>query len=287
MRGRSAPHSGSGEEVPSVRLLQAGAKVTSLVGEVRWGSAMRCVGKLLLPALLPLLVAVELGGQEPELRQDSETPRLRAGLAVGMAQPLGEFRDYVRMGGGVHGFFRVQMGDEGRVALRVHAGVLTYGRETQRVCLSETVGCRIEVDLTTSNNILLLGVGPEVGVPVGRARLYATGSVGLGYFSTDSQVMGTVQNEPFASTRNFGDGGFAWTGGGGVEVPLGWIQRVPVALDFGVSYQGNGRRDYLTRGGITDLPDGSLEFDVKRSQADFLLWRLGVSVGVPTGEPGG
>ena len=39
-------------------------------------------------------------------------------------------------------------------------------------------------------------------------------------------------------------------------------------------------REYLTRGGIIDEPDGSISLDVKRSEADFLLWRIGASVGI-------
>ena len=214
-------------------------------------------------------------GQVPE-----DLPRAYAGVAAAVAQPLGEFDDYVNVGGGLDGFLRVRLDAAGIVSLRIHAGFLTYGNETRRVCLSETVGCRIEVDLTTSNNILLLGVGPEVGVPLGPVRLYGNGSVSLDYFSTDSNVSGTSSGEPFAGTRNYSDGGFAWNAGGGMEVEVARARNLPISLDLGLSYQGNGRREYLTRGGIIDRPDGSLEFDVKRSEADFLLWRIGASVGL-------
>jgi hypothetical protein len=204
-----------------------------------------------------------------------------AGAAIAVAQPRGEFAEYVDVGGGVHAFFRVALDGRGVVSLRVQGGFLNYGSETQRVCLSETVGCRIQVDLTTSNNIILFGVGPELAIPMGRLRLYGNASAGLGYFSTDSQVEGATGNqEPFASTQNYGDGGFAWTGGGGLEVIVARPKGVPIAVDFGVSQQANGRREYLTKGGISDRPDGSIVLDVKRSEADFLLWRLGVSVGI-------
>lgn len=233
-------------------------------------------------ACFALLLAAPSGAQETARDQ---SPRMAAGAALAIAQPRGEFSEYVDVGGGIMGHFRVALDDAGLLSLRVQGGFLTYGNETQRVCLSETVGCRIEVDLTTSNNIVLLGVGPELAVPLGRTRVYGHGTLGLGYFSTDSSVRGTsgVGEDPFASTRNYGDGGVAWNGGGGVEIPLGRLQDQPVLLDLGLSYQGNGRREYLTRGGIRDLPDGSLEFDVKRSQANFWLWRLGVSVGVGPG----
>ncbi len=226
------------------------------------------------------LLVTPLSGQELGSTVGDPVPRMHAGLALGVAQPRGEFSEYVNLGGGILGFFRVNFDEHGLTSLRIHGGFLNYGNETQRVCLSGTVGCRIEVDLTTSNNIVLLGLGPEIGIPVGAARVYGNASVGLGYFVTDSRVGGTGDQEPFATTQNYSDGGFAWNTGGGIELSLGSIQRFPVALDFGLSYQGNGSREYLTRGGITDRADGTIELDVKRSEADFLLWRIGVSVGI-------
>lgn len=203
-----------------------------------------------------------------------------AGGALILAQPMGEFDEYVGLGGGADGFFRFPFDEAGVVSLRAQLGFVNYGNETQRVCLSETVGCRIQVDLTTSNNIFLFGIGPELAVPAGPLRLYANGTAGFSYFSTDSNVEGTSDVEPFASTRNFGDGGFAWSAGGGLQVHLTETDRgVSIALDIGASLQKNGQREYLTEGGITDLPDGSIRLDVLRSDADLLLWRLGVAVG--------
>jgi hypothetical protein len=48
-------------------------------------------------------------------------------------------------------------------------------------------------------------------------------------------------------------------------------------VDFGVSYQGHGQRDYLVKGGVTDNTDGTLDFDVKRSAANLLAFRVGVT----------
>lgn len=210
-------------------------------------------------------------------------PRTQAGGAFVVGQPLGEFRDYVRAGFGLDGFWRVRLDPEGWVSLRVDGGFLVYGQETKRVCLSATVGCRIQVDVTTSNSILAGGVGPELAIPFGPSGggLYAGMSAGFSYFSTDSRVGGT-QDPPdaaFASTRNFSDGGFAWTASGGLRYPV-TRGRTPVSVDLGVRRVGSGRREYLTRGDISERSDGSLEFNVRRSEADLLLWRIGVAVGL-------
>jgi hypothetical protein len=245
------------------------------------GPVIRKALLILVILLLAVVWALCPGGLAAQARPGAdERPRMRAGLSVAVADPRGEFSEYVDVGGGVTGFFRVGIDPEGVVALRIDAGFLNYGNETKRVCLSPTIGCRIEVDLTTSNNIVLFGLGPELGLGIGSVRLYGNASVGLGYFSTDSHVEGSVGDEPFASTHNYGDGGFAWTGGGGIEIPIARAGRFPIALDFGLAYHRNGSREYLTRGGIVDEPDGSISLDVKRSEADFLLWRIGASVGI-------
>jgi hypothetical protein len=229
---------------------------------------------LAVAALTPALVVAQT-------QADPDAPvRLHAGLAVAVAQPLGEFSDYVGVGGGADAFFRVALDERGIVSLRFQAGFINYGSETKRVCLSQTVGCRIQVDLSTWNNIALGGLGPEIAFPVGRVRLYGNATAGFGYFSTYSSVEGTSTEEPFASTTNYDDGGFSWTAGGGVAVRVASPRGVPISIDLGLSRHANGRREYLTEGGIRDLPGGSIELDVKRSQADLLLWRIGVTVGL-------
>lgn len=219
--------------------------------------------------------------------QDEGPPRFHAGLSGVVAQPLGEFDDYVDVGGGLEAHFRVNLDRRGIVSLRAQAGFVNYGSETKRVCLSQTVGCRIQVDLTTSNNIFLLGVGPELGLPLGPVRLYGNATVGLGHFSTDSRVEGTSgADDPFATTTNFSDGGFAWTAGGGLQVRVAEASGSPISIDLGTTYQRNGLREYLTEGGIIDRPDGSIELDVRRSEANLLLWRIGVSVGFQPEDDG-
>lgn len=214
-----------------------------------------------------------------------EPPRLFVGGSFVVAQPRGEFAEYVDVGFGVQGFVLGTLDPGGILGVRADVSVLTYGRETKRVCLGGGVGCRIDVDLTTSNNIILGSLGPEVSLPAGPLRVYGHLGVGFSWFATDSQVSGSLQDQqPFASSRNQSDGGFAWNGGGGVRLQVSG-GRTPVALDFGVTHQTNGRREYLTEGGIVDLPDGSIQLNTIRSDADFLVWRLGASVGLrPSGD---
>lgn len=206
-----------------------------------------------------------------------DPPRVHVGGHGVLAQPMGEFDEYVSFGGGIGGFLKVDLDRAGLIGFRVDFTAMTYGQETRRVCLVDP--CLVGVDLVTSNNILLAELGPEIIVPLGdRVSLYGTGGGGFAYFATQSRVE-NQDGETIASDDNFSDFGFAWKAGGGLRVGL-TRGDTPVALDVGVDYRGNGRREYLTAGDITVRPDDSLEFNVRRSDADFLLWKIGVSVGL-------
>ncbi|TVP50188.1 MAG: hypothetical protein EA350_00920 [Gemmatimonadales bacterium] len=237
------------------------------------------LGALVLPGAPALLAAQGFGGSGmgPE-----GPPRMLAGGGIVVGQPLGEFGDYVSVGFGLDAFGRIALDPEGWISLRMDAAFLTYGRETNRVCFSSTVGCVIQLDVTTSNNILSMGIGPEIAVPLGGrgGGVYMGVGAGFSYFSTDSEVRGAQSADPaFATTRNYSDAGFAWTAAGGVRVPL-TRGETPVSLDLGVRRLGSGLREYLTEGDISEGPGGSLELNVRRSEADLLLWRFGVSVGL-------
>jgi hypothetical protein len=76
---------------------------------------------------------------------------------------------------------------------------------------------------------------------------------------------------------------FALTGGGGFLIPLS-MRRTPVLLDLGATFHRNGEATYLRKGSIRDNPDGSITIDPIRSEANFITYRIGVSIGVPTGR---
>ena len=230
---------------------------------------------------LSTLALFVLGLTAPLQAQEREAfgpPPMYAGGQLVLAHPQGEFREYVDLGIGIAGFFRVPVDESGLLSLRVDLAGLTYGSETRRVCLVSP--CLVEVDLTTSNNILLGGIGPEIGLPLGpRARLYLNLGAGFSYFATTSRVDNIRGSETIASSTNFSDFGFAWHGGGGLQYAVSRGE-TPVSIDLGLDHRGNGMREYLTQGDIIVRNDGSIEFDARRSDADFLLWRIGVSVGL-------
>src|SRR5215208_45592 len=214
-------------------------------------------------------------GAESERR--GWTPTVIVGGGLNYAQSVGEFADNVKGGAGGSGFAVTGLDRAGIFGLRVDGGFLIYGHERKRVPLSSTIGGRITVDVTTNNNIALLGIGPQITAPRGPIRPYVNGTVGLAYFFTRSSVSGTNNESPFASTENYNDPQLALAGGAGVYIPLP-TTRVPVMLDVGARFQGNGRARYLKEGSITDNTDGSISYTPIESQTNFVTYHLGVSV---------
>jgi hypothetical protein len=242
------------------------------------------ISALSIALTAPLLA---LGAQQTlitshPLATSTGEPRFMGGVSFDIGQPSGAFNRYVDEGFGIgaHGLYRV--GQTGALAVRLDGGFLNYGRETTRVALSSTVGGRIMVDLTTTNNLAWLGVGPQLMAPHGAIRPYANAIAGLSYFATTSAVQGTGgDDEPFARTTNYDDTQFSWGGGAGVLVPVSNGARTRVFLDLGARYHDNGRNvRYLREGGIRDQPNGGILLDVIQSRADLITYHLGVSVGV-------
>lgn len=213
-------------------------------------------------------------------QNELEPVRAWTGGGFQIAAPVGEFDSYVNTGWGVGGHFLIKLDATGFLGIRADAGYLNYGRETRRVCLSPTVGCRIEVDLTTSNDIAYFNLGPQLTLALGPVQPYINASLGFAYFATVSSVEGSGgSHEPFARTTNFDDFTFAWQLGSGVRIPLS-SGGTPISLDFAARFNTNGEAEYLREGGIIDHPDGSISLDPVRSEANLVTVQIGVTVGV-------
>jgi opacity protein-like surface antigen len=229
----------------------------------------------IISAIFLALPATALAQQRPGIRpiKEQQPARNTFGIQGAMLIPVGEFDSYIGNGYGLTLDYVRDLDPSGAVQLRFEGGFLRYGHERERACL---VNCRINVDITTSNDIAVFGVGPQFRVPRGPIRPYVTGTVGLAYFFTHSSLEGTFDNEDFADTKNFDDKVFSWTAGGGIQVPVRQGPR-PISIDVGVRYHGNGNTSYRRKGSITDNPDGSVTINPISSEANFLSARLGVA----------
>lgn len=218
----------------------------------------------------------------PTRRGDASLPRAYGDINFIVAQPVGALNTYISEGYGVNGGF-VWNFDRDRVfGIRVEGGFLQYDSEQRQLCFPGT--CRVGLDLNTTNGIIFGGIGPQISVPAGPVRPYLNATAGFSYFHTESSVSGRNDyDEDYFNTTNHDDGVFALTGGGGFLIPLS-MRRTPVLLDIGATYHRNGEASYLRRGSITDNPDGSITIRPIRSEANFITYRLGISIGVRTGR---
>lgn len=237
----------------------------------------RVLGLAILAFPAFLAPAASLGAQSDPLGP----PRGHVGISFQVGEPTGEFSDFVDAAFGLGFNGRLGLDPRGILSLRGDLGFLIYGHESKRVCIGG-VGCRVEARLETSNNIFYGSIGPELGIPLGWLRAYGNASLGFGYFNTSSSLKSTWGGDEILSTENFGDGSFSWGLGGGLEIPLS-RGRTPVSLDLGVRYHRNGTMEYLREGDIVDHPDGSITLYPIRSEANFVGYRLGVSIGIPRG----
>ena len=236
----------------------------------------RSLSALLMSAML---VPAMAHAQDTRFDERRGPSRAFAGVHLMVAQPLGEFDDYIDWGGGIGGELLYAFDRQGAIGMRMNLGIMIYGHETKRVPLSSTLG-RIRVDVSTSNNIFVLGVGPQVMLPSGTVRPYLNGTVGLSYFFTRSSVEGSADLEPFASSTNFDDATFAWAAGGGLYIPLRRGRKNPLSLDIGAQYHANGEARYLREGSIQEDGTGEIFFDPIRSQTNLITYRLGITVGL-------
>src|SRR5688572_4146710 len=214
----------------------------------------------------------------PIRRADSSLPRAYGDINLAVSQPIGDFNDFVGAGYGITGGFVWNLDRDRVFGIRAQGGFLQYGNERTDACL---ISCRIGVDINTSNDIVFAGVGPQITVPAGWLRPYMNATAGFGYFFTHSSISGDNDYDNNYDTTNHDDAVFAVTGGGGFLIPLS-MRRTPVLLDFGATFHRNGEATYLRKGSIVENPDGSISINPIRSEANFITYRLGVSIGVPT-----
>lgn len=238
-----------------------------------------------LRATLPLVATFVLA--TPVLAQPTaaEPPRFAGGLRLALIAPVGDFGDVVDFGIGAETHALFHLVPSGLFSVRADLGILVYGSATHEVCLAQPVGCRFNVDLTTTNSIAHGYLGPQVALPLGPVRPYLNAGAGFSYFFTETAVEGRLEDgtddddDEDDGSGDFDDFGFGWVAGAGLAVPFR-IRGTTLSVDFGARFHFNDDVEYLIEDDVRpDLP-GGFDFDPRRGDANFLAFLLGVSVGL-------
>jgi len=224
-----------------------------------------------------LLMPQGLDTQELPRALESRAPVVYIDFAGLASNAVGEFGDLVDAGGGVNLSAKVfPLEDSRNFGLRADLGWVIYGSESVPSCISDP--CRVQANINTTNNIFYFGLGPEVILIRGRFEPYIYGTLGTSVFNTGSTLQGKYFEgaETHFNTIHLNDWTFAWRAGGGIRYGI-WED---LSVDFGVEHHGNGVADYLTKGDVIDGPDGKVSINPRRSEANLLTFRLGVSLGL-------
>ncbi len=192
--------------------------------------------------------------------------------------PVGEFADFVDLGLGFEAGVVVNVDNPRALGLRLDASFLEYGRDTRSVQLDDPLAS-VDLDITTTNSILSVGVGPQLAIPGRRIRPYVYGTLGFAYFETRSFVDGSDDSGGIESTLDSDDFTSSWSAGGGLLIRI-VRGRHPVFIDLSATYKRNGRATYLREESIQRAPDGTLTITPTESQTNLTQFRVGVSVGV-------
>ena len=233
---------------------------------------------ILLPALVLSFVAsatsarAQLIGDEPEEVRQPGPARGYVSLGLKGAQPLQDFANYIKAGFGFGGQVSHALDPQRIFSIRAKIDYLIYGHDTERY---QVYGG--DLDITTSNNILSMGIGPQLMAPGPGVRPYVNGTFGFSYFSTGTELKWRYADEAVDSWTDFSDAVMAWTAGGGLLVPLGSGAR-PILLDLGATYHGNGEAEYLREGSITRDESGETYFTPIRSRTNMVVYTIGISI---------
>lgn len=248
---------------------------------------------LLLAAAL--LIAPPVSAQDQPTSPSAADPELPTSGQLNIRGTLGIPQGGLRSnisgpGGGIH---LALGGWVGRRPLLIGGdiGFINYGRTTDRVPFSSTVGPRVPVDVSTRNNVVETHLSLRLQPRTGRFRPYVEGLVGFKYLFTRTEIEGVdagdESDDDIAGTTNYDDFAFSGGTGAGVDVRV-FQQNKPtekvraVDLHLGVQYLWGSEAEYLAEGDLADENEnGRLdrsELDVRRSRTTFLQPQVGVTL---------
>jgi hypothetical protein len=214
--------------------------------------------------------------------------RFTAGVAGVYGQPLGQFGENVKRGFGADGFGTLGIDARGIFSLRGEVGYIRYNRNSEYFLANTGFGVA-ELESETTSGVLTMGVGPQLMLPEGAIRPYIGGTVGFARFATNTSInipsdqTNTGQKESIYDETVSSDFILSLAAIGGVAFQLNFLGR-GVLADLGVRWHRNGEAEYVSSEGVFYTGTGQPSITATRSDADFLVYRLGIVI--PLGRGG-
>ena len=232
--------------------------------------------------LLLFAVTSVFGGQGSSSGQSRGKWTL--GLTLGGGFPQGEFMANIgHPGGGLDISMGRRVGSSPFTAGFDICWIM-YGFRSHQESLSGTIPLEVEVE--TTNNILLGLLYVKFQPGRGRVRPYAEALAGLSYLFTDTSIYdngGSFGDDPIASDINFDDTTLTAGAGAGLEIRLGrgrlggygprsteWL------LDLKVRYLFGGTARYLREDSIVQ-ENGQYTYLYNQSRTNLISVQVGIS----------
>lgn len=189
--------------------------------------------------------------------------------------PQGEFAENVAVAGGFGLGMLFPLASE--FGIRAGFDLQLYGNDTRRLVIPVGAAGNINADVTTTNAIVGLGIGAQLGLPGERAKPYVGGMLGFSNFNTNTSASGEESDSsPFASNTNASDNVLSKQAMAGMYFPLA---QGSILFDLGARYTWNGKSvRYLTPGDISEDAFGNVILNIRESPADILTVTMGVTI---------
>jgi len=211
--------------------------------------------------------------------------RYTVGVSALYGQPQGPFADNVRHGFGLDGMGTIGLDSRGIFSLKAELGWIRLDSKSEPFIV-DTGFEFLELESETTSGVLTLGVGPQLAVPFGPIRPYVGGSVGFARFATTTAIKlsadqsNTGQEETIDDQTVSSDFILSLTASGGIRFELGR----GILADLGARWHRNGEAEYVSSEGVVYNGAGVPTITATRSEADFLVYRLGIVIPLGRGN---
>jgi len=214
--------------------------------------------------------------------------RYTVGLSGLYGQPLGPFADNVRHGFGLDGMGTLGLDTRGIFSLKAELGWIRLDSKSEPFIVNTGFEF-LELESETTSGVLMLGAGPQLAVPFGPIRPYVGGSVGFARFATNTAIKisadqtNTGQEETIDDQTVSSDFILSLAASGGIRFELPFMGR-GILGDLGVRWHRNGEAEYVSSEGVVYNGSGQPTITATRSDADFLVYRLGIVIPLGRGN---